>query len=265
MVTTRVRTASEAARRGILTVAGDVGGFYRMSGKTFKHMFRRPFEVEELIAQSRFIARVALVPTIMVAIPFCVIVVFQLTQLMAELGASDLSGAGAGMAVVREIGPLVSVLVVAGAGGTAICADLGARKIREEIDAIEVLGLDPVQRLVAPRVIASTLVALALNGIVTVVGLTGSFLFTVLVQNASAGQFVASLTLLVNLVDFLVSELKAAVFGLLAGLVACYLGIKAKGGPKGVGDAVNQTVVFSFMLLFLANSIISAIFLQSKY
>ncbi|KXF55794.1 ABC transporter permease [Rhodococcus sp. SC4] len=266
MVTTdKFRSASGVARRGVISVATDVGGFYRMSGQTFRFLFRRPFERQEVITQAWFIARVALVPTMMVAIPFCVIVVFQLNQLMAELGATDLSGAGAGLSVVREIGPLVSVLVVAGAGGTAVCADLGARKIRDEIDAIEVLGLNPVQRLVVPRVIASTVIALALNGIVTVVGLTGSFLFTVLVQHASAGQFVASLTLLTNLSDFLVSELKAAVFGLLAGLVACYLGIKAKGGPKGVGDAVNQTVVFSFMLLFLANSIISAVFLQTRY
>jgi phospholipid/cholesterol/gamma-HCH transport system permease protein len=249
----------------VVTVASDVGGFYEMTGKTFKALFRRPFQRRELIAQSWFIVRVALTPTIMVAIPFCVIVVFQMNQLIAQLGANDLSGAGAGLAVVREIGPLVSVLVVAGAGATGICADLGARKIREEIDAMEVLGIDPVHRLVVPRVLASTLVATALNGVVTAVGLTGSFLFTVLVQHASAGQFVASLTLLTNLSDFLVSEFKAAVFGLLAGLVACYLGINAKGGPKGVGDAVNQTVVFSFMLLFFANSVITSVFLQTRY
>lgn len=181
----------------------------------------------------------SIVPTLMVAIPFCVIIVFQLNQLLGEIGATDLSGAGAGLAVVREIGPMVSVLVVAGVGATAVCADLGARKIRDEIDAMEVMGVRPVQRLVVPRVLALTLVAFALNGLVTLVGLTGSFLFSVFVQHASAGQFVANLTLLTGVSDFLVSELKAAVFGLLAGLVACFLGLNAKGGPKGLGDAVN--------------------------
>ena len=68
----------------------------------------------------------------------------------------------------------------------------------------------------------------------------------------------------VGLADFITSEIKAAVFGMLAGLTACYLGLNAKGGPKGVGDAVNQTVVFAFMLLFAANSVISALFLQIK-
>lgn len=249
---------------GPARISAPVGSFYRMSVEVFRHGFRRPFQLREFLQQSWVIVSVSVVPTLLVAIPFCVIVVFQLNQLLTELGAADLAGAGAGLAVVREIGPMVSVLVVAGAGATAICADLGARKIRDEIAAMSVMGLNPVQRLVVPRVLASTVVALALNGLVTFVGLAGSFLFSVLVQNASAGLFLANLTLLTGIDDLLVSELKAAVFGLLSGLVACHLGLNAKGGPKGVGDAVNQTVVFSFILLFAANSLITAVFLQAR-
>jgi phospholipid/cholesterol/gamma-HCH transport system permease protein len=249
---------------GPARISAPVGSFYRMSVEVFRHGFRRPFQHREFLQQSWMIVSVSVVPTLLVAIPFCVIVVFQLNQLLTELGAADLAGAGAGLAVVREIGPMVSVLVVAGAGATAICADLGARKIRDEIAAMSVMGLNPVQRLVVPRVLASTVVALALNGLVTFVGLAGSFLFSVLVQNASAGLFLANLTLLTGIDDLLVSELKAAVFGLLSGLVACHLGLNAKGGPKGVGDAVNQTVVFSFILLFAANSLITAVFLQAR-
>ncbi|TDD90979.1 ABC transporter permease [Saccharopolyspora karakumensis] len=249
---------------GPARISAPVGSFYRMSVEVFRHGFRRPFQLREFLQQSWMIVSVSVVPTLLVAVPFCVIVVFQLNQLLTELGAADLAGAGAGLAVVREIGPMVSVLVVAGAGATAICADLGARKIRDEIAAMSVMGLNPVQRLVVPRVLASTVVALALNGLVTFVGLAGSFLFSVLVQNASAGLFLANLTLLTGIDDLLVSELKAAVFGLLSGLVACHLGLNAKGGPKGVGDAVNQTVVFSFILLFAANSLITAVFLQAR-
>jgi phospholipid/cholesterol/gamma-HCH transport system permease protein len=245
-------------------VGAQLGGFYSMALQTFRMLARRPFQTGELITQAWFIASVSLVPTLLVAIPFCVIVVFQLNQLLIQLGATDLAGAGAGLAVVREIGPLVSVLVVAGAGATALCADLGARTIREEIDAMRVMGINPIQRLVVPRVIASALVALALNGLVTLVGLGGSFLFSIFVQKASAGLFIANLTLLTGLSDFLVSEFKALVFGMLAGLVGCYLGLNVKGGPKGVGEAVNQAVVFSFLLLFLANSIITAVFLQHR-
>lgn len=244
-----------------LTTFGD---FYAFSGNVFKQMFTRRFRFQEFVSQAWFITTVSFAPALLVAIPFCVVIIFQVNQLLIQIGAVDLAGAGAAVAVVREIGPIVSVLVVAGAGATAICADLGSRKIRDEIDAMVTLGIDPIQRLVVPRVLASMLVGVALNGMVTVVGLIGGYVFSVILQGATPGLFVADLTLLVGLADFVTSEIKAAVFGLLAGLTACYLGLNARGGPKGVGDAVNQTVVFAFMLLFAANSVISALFLQIK-
>lgn len=240
------------------------GDFYAFSGKVFHQMFTRRFRFREFVSQAWFITTVSFAPALLVAIPFCVVIIFQVNQLLIQIGAVDLAGAGAAVAVVREIGPIVSVLVVAGAGATAICADLGSRKIRDEIDAMVTLGIDPIQRLVVPRVLASMLVGVALNGMVTVVGLIGGYVFSVVLQGATPGLYVADLTLLVGLADFVTSEIKAAVFGLLAGLTACYLGLNAKGGPKGVGDAVNQTVVFAFMLLFAANSVISALFLQIK-
>lgn len=245
-------------------VTTTLGDFYGFAGAVFKQMFTRRFQFREFISQAWFVTTVSLGPALLVSIPFCVVIIFQVNQLLIQIGAVDLAGAGAAVAVVREIGPIVSVLVVAGAGATAICADLGSRKIREEIDAMVTLGINPIERLVVPRVVASTLVGVALNAMVTMVGLVGGYFFSVVLQGATPGLYLEELTLLVGLPDFLASEAKAAVFGLLAGLTACYLGLNAKGGPKGVGDAVNQTVVFSFMLLFAANSVISALFLQMK-
>ncbi|GAA4082615.1 MlaE family ABC transporter permease [Nocardioides kongjuensis] len=259
------RVAREAVRSTfVFTTLGTFGDFYGFVGKVFAEMFTRRFHFREFVSQAWFITTVSFGPALLVSIPFCVVIIFQVNQLLIQIGAVDLAGAGAAVAVVREIGPIVSVLVVAGAGATAICADLGSRKIREEIDAMVTLGIDPIERLVVPRVVASTLVGVALNGMVTVVGLVGGYFFSVVLQGATPGLYLSDLTLLVGLPDFLASEAKAAVFGLLAGLTACYLGLNAKGGPKGVGEAVNQTVVFAFMLLFAANSVISALFLQIK-
>jgi phospholipid/cholesterol/gamma-HCH transport system permease protein len=240
------------------------GDFYAVVGAVFVQMFTRRFRFREFVSQAWFITRVSFGPSLLVSIPFCVVIVFQINQVLIQIGAVDLAGAGAAVAVVREIGPLVSVLVVAGAGATAICADLGSRKIREEIDALVTLGIDPIERLVVPRVVASTMVAVALNGMVTVVGLIGGYFFSVVLQGATPGLYLSELTLLVGLPDFLASEVKAATFGLIAGLTACYLGLNVKGGPKGVGEAVNQTVVFAFMMLFAANSVITALFFQLK-
>lgn len=117
---------------------------------TGRAAFRRPFQFGEFLDQTWMIARVSLVPTLLVSIPFTVLVAFTLNILLREIGAADLSGAGTAFGTITQLGPVVTVLVVAGAGATAICADLGARTIREEIDAMRVLGIDPIQRLVVP-------------------------------------------------------------------------------------------------------------------
>ncbi len=175
-----------------------LGSFYSLSLDTLTGLFRGPFQWREFTSQFWFVARVSLVPTILMSIPFTVLVVFTLNSLLVEIGASDMSGAGAGLGAVTQIGPLVTVLVVAGAGATAIAADLGSRTIREEIAALEVLGIDPVARLVVPRALASTAVAATLNGAVCAIGLTGGFFFSVLLQNVDPGAYAAGVTLLVG-------------------------------------------------------------------
>jgi len=150
-------------------------------------------------------------------------------------------------------------LVVAGAGATAICADLGARTIREEIDAMEVLGIDPIHRLVVPRVAAATLIATLLNGLVSMVGLVGGFIFGVYLQNVSGGAYLSTLTLVTGLPEVVISTTKAATFGMIAGLVGCYRGLTVRGGAKGLGTAVNETVVLCVVALYAVNVVLTTI------
>ena len=146
--------------------------------------------------------------------------------------------------------------------GSAICSDMGARKIREEIDAMEVLGIDPLERLVAPRVVATVFVSVMINGLVIGAGIGGGYFFTVIVQGGSAGAFLSSFTALASLPDLYISMVKAALFGFLAAIVGAYKGLNAGGGPSGVGRAVNESVILAFMLLFFLNSILTAIYFQ---
>ena len=236
-----------------------VGAFFDMSWFTLRAVFSRPFQREEFVDQAWFIARVSMVPTILVAVPFTVLVSFTINILLREIGAADLSGAGAALGAVTQVGPSVTVLIVAGAGATAICADLAARTIREEIDAMRVLGINPIHRLVVPRVLASTVIALLLNGLVCTIGILGGFLFSVFLQGVNPGAFVGGITLLTGFGELIVSQVKAGLFGMIAGLVACYLGLNVRGGAKSVGDAVNQTVVFAFMALFVVNVVVTAV------
>lgn len=238
---------------------GAVGGFYAMALDTLVTIPRRPFAWREFLLQTWFVARVSILPTVMLAIPFAVLMVFTFNAMLMEFGAADFTGAGAALGIVTQVGPMVTVAVVAGAGATAMCADLGARTIREELDAMRVMGINPIQALVVPRVLAATVVALLLVSVVVLVGLTAAFIFSVFAQHVTAGSFVATLTVLIGPTDVVITVVKSALFGLSAGLIACYKGTSVGGGPAGVGSAVNETVVYSFVALFVINVIATAV------
>jgi len=237
----------------------EVGAFFALSLDILVQMVRPPFAWREFIHQSWFVARVTIFPTVAVSIPFSAFAIFIINILLGEIGAADASGTGAALACVVYTGPVSTVLVVAGCGATAMCAELGARTIREEIDAMRVMGISPVQRLLVPRVLALTVNALLLNAINTMVGLVTSYFFSVGFQHVNAGAYAASLTLLVGATDVAIAFAKAAVFGLIAGFIACYKGLTVGGGPQGVGNAVNETVVYTFVALFVINVVLTAV------
>jgi phospholipid/cholesterol/gamma-HCH transport system permease protein len=236
-----------------------IGGFFAMASDTLVQFARPPFAWREFIHQAWFVARVSMVPAICLAIPFNVIIVYFLGILLQEIGANDISGTAAALALVSQSGPGTTVLVIGGAAATAMCADLGARTIREEIAAMKVMGINPLQRLAVPRVAALAVNAVLLNGVVILIGLGGCYFFSVFVSHSAPGAFVGSLTLLTGLRDVVISFTKALLFGITAGMIACYKGFTAAGGPQGVGNAVNETVVYSFAALFVINTLISAV------
>jgi phospholipid/cholesterol/gamma-HCH transport system permease protein len=244
-------------------------GGLRETGKLFSlgldvasQSFRRPFQVREFVQQCWFIASVTILPTALVSIPFGAVIALQLGSLTRQIGAQSFTGAASVLAVIQQASPIVTALMIAGAGGSAICADLGARTIREEIAAMEVLGVSPIQRLVVPRVLAAMLISLLLNGMVSVVGVLGGYFFNVIMQGGTPGAYLASFSALAQLPDLWISEFKAIIFGFIAAIVAAYRGLNPGGGPKGVGDAVNQSVVITFLLLFAVNFILTALYLQ---
>ena len=238
------------------------GEIAAMVADVTKAVFTSRFQVREFIEQAWFITSVTLIPTILISIPFGAVISLQVGNLTSQLGAQSFAGATAVLATVREAAPIAAALIIAGAAGSAICSDMGARKIREEIDAMEVLGVDPLERLVAPRVVATMFVAMMINGIVIAAGIGGGYFFTVIVQGGSAGAFLANFTVLASLPDLYISMIKAVLFGYLAAIVGAYKGLKAGGGPRGVGQAVNEAVIIAFMLLFALNSILTAIYFQ---
>lgn len=220
-------------------------------------LVQRRFPYREFVRQCAFMANVSAAPTVFVAIPIAVVVSIQVGALVDQVGATTFIGAVAGLGIIRQGAPLVSALMIAGAVGSAICADLGSRTIREEIDAMMVMGVDPVRRLVAPRMAAAVLVSMLLCGFVVFVGFATAYMFNVYAQSGTPGSFIDSFASFAVADDLLVALTKAAIFGVLTAIIACDIGLHAHGGPGGVANAVNSAVVSSALMLFATNIILT--------
>ena len=228
---------------------------------TAEALIRRRFPWQEFFEQSWFLVSVSLLPTLLIALPFGLVLVLEVGSLANNIGAPSFVGAVDAVGTVREAAPVIVAIVLAGAGGSAVTADLGARTIRDEIAAMQVMGLDEVERLVAPRMFAMVVVSVLLNGIVAMAGIISGYIADVTVLHGAAGGFLNSFTTFAQPQDIIESELKAVVFGVLAAIVASHKGLGVKKGPAGVGEAVNQSVVVTGVSLFIVNLILTEIFL----
>lgn len=181
--------------------------------------------------------------------------------LLHALGAGHRLSAFVLPADVREIGPWYAALAAAGVGGTAITADLGARKIREELDALRMLGEDLIRYLVIPRVISVTLTCIVMGFISILGGSFASMLLYVTIGGETFDEYISTFLNGTSLPDVVGVITKELLSGLVIGVVACHKGMTADGGPEGVGRAVNQSVVISFIAVFTINLAINAVIL----
>lgn len=228
---------------------------------TGRAIYRRNFAWGEFAEQAWFLTAVSVVPTVLIAIPIGLVIVLEVGSLANQIGATSFIGAVDAIGTVREIAPVVVALLLSGAGGSAMCSDLGARTIRDEIAALRVMGIDPIERLVAPRVLATVVVAVLLNGIVAFAGITSGYVAAVAILGSTAGGFLDSFSIFAQPSDIIESIIKAVIFAVIAASVASYKGLGVKRGPAGVGEAVNQSVVITGVVLFLVNLLITDIFL----
>ncbi len=218
---------------------------------------------DDFLRECWFLVSVTALPVLLISVPLAATVSLQVGDLARQLGAQSATGSIIGVAVIREVAPMATAVITAGAGGTAMSADMGARRIRDELDALDVMGIDPTRRLVTPRIWASVVVATALVPLVVLAGIGGGFVFNVLLQDVTAGAYLSGVTSLLQLADLLQALLKASVFGFIAGVVACAKGMTCAYGPVGVGRAVNRAIVQTFVLVFAANTAISGLYIAT--
>ena len=225
---------------------------------------RRTWDVRnwfwEFVEQCWFLARVTTLPVILIALPLGATVALQVGDLAGQLGAQSATGGAVVVGLVREVAPIAAALIIAGAGGSAMTSDMGARRIRDELSAMEVMAVNPIHRLVTPRMWASSLVATMLSSLVILSGAIGGFFFNVLLQNVTPGAYFDGALSLLRISDLIVTLFKAWLFGLIAAMVACYKGMSCEQSPVGVGRAVNQGTVVALLLVFAFNYVITTIY-----
>lgn len=221
---------------------------------------RLRLKLREAVIQGWYLVSVTALPAFLMAIPFGVIVTVQIGNIINQVGAQSLLGAGSGFAVIQQAAPLASGMLLGGAGASAIAADLGARNIREEIDAMRTMGIDPVQRLVVPRIIAAVVVAPLLALFIILVGVLAAFYLAILQQGVGPGSYWQSFGAFSSIRDLMLALAKAVIFGLMIAVIGCQRGLEAKGGPRGVADGVNATVVVSTIAIVGVNMVLTGIY-----
>jgi phospholipid/cholesterol/gamma-HCH transport system permease protein len=226
----------------------DIGDMGVLTGRTMISAVKPPYTYgNEFVYQFIFTLRVCWFPMILASVAFTYGPAgVQAAGFLNLFGALDRLGGLFVLVVIREFAPLVCAIVMAGVAGTAITADLGARKIREELDALQVLGVDPIKNLVVPRFLA-LMMATALFDIYAIIFGTFGGIIVTLTNKAPLGPFFATYFSNATTTELFGSLLKTLLYGAIIAIVCCYKGLTAKGGSEGVGRAVNQAVVIAFI------------------
>lgn len=202
-------------------------------------------------------------PVLATTFPFGLVITLQGLQIFNLFGAQRMLPSLITTTVIRELSPLLASVLIAAQGGSAYAAELGAMRIKEELDATEIMAVDGLRWHVVPRLLALTIACPMLQIFGAVAGIGGGYVMAVLLKNEPEGTFVSNLWNFTTPMDIASALLKTVVFGMLIGLISCYKGFYASGGAAGVGRAVNDTVVQAVLAIFAANYLLTSAFTVS--
>jgi phospholipid/cholesterol/gamma-HCH transport system permease protein len=211
--------------------------------------------IEEMYSMLRY----AWMPSVVAIGGFVLVMSNYAYALVTLVGAQSRVSTYLVMAIAREIAPFCTGMAVAGVLGTALTADLGARRVREELDALEVLGINVIRSIVLPRVISITFLALGLVIVGLLIGLGAGLVAASVLNNTSVGTFMANFLAIMTTAELVGVVVKTLLTGLFIGIVCAQKGLATSGGPEGVGKAVNQSVVICFIAVFIINFCVNAV------
>ena len=245
----------------VMIFMDQAGDFAVLSGRTFAAIIRRPFDganlLRQLVAVGVNSLPVVMLTSLAVSMVFAVQLSFGFRQFQAEGLASQVEG----LAVMRELAPVITGLMMSGRVGSAMAAELGTMQVTEQIDALECLATDPIHYLFVPRLLAAAIMLPLLTGIAILVGYWGGYFLLVGVEGQSAFVYQQEFYKLLAFRDLRIALTKALVFGLIIALVGCWRGYRTQGGAEGVGNAPTSSVVTSSLWILIADFFLTKLLL----
>ena len=237
--------------------------FFVLSGRAFRNVLRKPHYFDDVSLQMDSIG-VGSLPIVMLTGIFTGgIMAMQMSRALNQYGATNQIGQIVAITLVREMGPVLTALLVAGRNASGIASELGSMKVTEQIDAMRALGTDPVQKLVTPRLIAMAIVLPLLTIIADFIGMVGGYLVACpLLRLTTAMQYWSSSWRALEYNDITQGLLKPLVFAIVIALVGCHYGMRTTGGTQGVGHSTTQAVVVASVWIFVLTFFIGKLFVS---
>lgn len=241
----------------LLTFIGKIS-FFKIS--IMRESLNPPTYYAEIINQIYLLSLRCLLPVCSVVTAFGMVVAIQGLNILRIFGAEYMVSGLLSVSLVRELCPCITCIMVAAQAGSGITAEIGAMRIKEEIDALTVISVNPIKFLIWPRLAALTISTLLINWTAQACGIAGGYIVTVLFKGVSKGVFFENMYTFTGMDDILAGSIKALIYGFIIGLFSTYYGYFVKGGASGVGAAVNSSVVNSILFFIFLNYILSSIF-----
>jgi phospholipid/cholesterol/gamma-HCH transport system permease protein len=242
-----------------------LGGVVDLGRRMTMAMFRPPLMFGEVLKQIETIGVRSLPIVVMTAIFSSLVMTVQMGVQLSRFGSLEYVGSVVSLSMVRELGPVLTALLVGGRVGAGIAAELGSMAVTEQVDAIRSMGADPVKKLVVPRVIASVFALPLLTTLANVIGVLAAAIVSRFEYGIGIRYFLSSVSTSVKLSDFLGGVMKTVVFGFFLGLIACYEGLKTRGGTEGVGLSTTKTVVITSVVTLIIDFIMTSVLLSMGY
>ncbi|MCX7913767.1 MAG: ABC transporter permease [Thermodesulfovibrionales bacterium] len=245
----------------IKRLISDLQDFYLLAFNGLMGIFRRPFYLKDTIEQMDYAGAGSLLIVLIVSLFIGMALSLQLSAELASLGLKMYTGKIVGIAVIREVGPVTVALVYCGRVGAGMASELGSMVIGHQIDSLRVFGVDPIKKLVTPRILSSLIILPALTTIGDAIALLGGYYVAVFVSNQSGYVYWSSIRDILDFENVFSGSVKPFIFGFIIATVSCYMGLTTKGGAKGLRRSTTNAVVLSIILIIISDFMLTRILL----